>query len=484
MRILYVNWAPIWMGAEMGGGVNLYSLSMALEMKKKGHDVFAVSSGFTYNPGISAYIRKDRVHEGIESYEVVNSPILAPGFFNHEAPGLDLAAPVVERLFGELLREIRPDVVHFHNIEGFPASCIGVAGDAGARVVFSLHNYHPLCNQIYLLHRDETICGDYDDGNKCVHCIAPPPRERERLKRKAGWLIHRIPFGYRMWRLGGRILTNPRLRSLIAAVRGRRRGEESVPQARFDAGPDRSGAGYAHRRKGMVAALNRADLVLAVSQFVGTLYAGYGVRRDLIRCAHIGNAMAEIGLARSFSHVPKGADDRLKLVYMGICSAPKGLPFLLSTLDAMEDGELGRIDLHLHARGILGLEHLTGPLSGRLASLHLHDGYRFEDIPEILGGMDLGIVPPVWFDNAPQVVFEMLAMEVPVLGAAIGGIPDFVRDGENGLLFEPGDAASLTEKLRSVLLDTEMINRFREKITPMKTVAEHAGELEACYEKG
>lgn len=496
MRILYVNWAPLWMGAEMGGGVNLYSLSMALEMKQKGHEVFSISSGFAYDLGKKTYIKRGPDHKGIVNYEVVNSPVLAPGFFNHETPGQDLEEPVVEGLFSGLLRKIRPDIVHFQNIEGFPAKCIGTAKDYGAKVIFSLHNYHPVCNQIYLLHRDAAICEDYDNGEKCVHCIAPPPKIKETLKRRVAWAFHRVPLGGRLWNLSRALLLEPRFKGVIrfftdnaAGFYGGGRGGEDLNKVAQGAAPPAGGSpelpaqGYVERRKGMIAAINRADLVLSVSGFVGELYAGYGVRKELIKCAHIGNTMAEIGRSRTFSHRQKRAKDKLSLIFLGITSVPKGLPFLLSTLEKMGREELSGIDLHIHARGIAGLKKLTGPLSKKLSSLHLYDGYKFEKLPDILAGMDMGIVPPVWFDNAPQVVFEMLAMEVPVLGASIGGIPDFVKDGENGLLFEPGDAASLTGKLRSVLHDPEMINRFRQKIKPMKTVSEHADELGAYYEK-
>jgi glycosyltransferase involved in cell wall biosynthesis len=48
---------------------------------------------------------------------------------------------------------------------------------------------------------------------------------------------------------------------------------------------------------------------------------------------------------------------------------------------------------------------------------------------------------------------EAMASGVPVVAARAGGIPDVVSDGENGLLFTPGDTDELTAKLRQVLFD-------------------------------
>lgn len=55
---------------------------------------------------------------------------------------------------------------------------------------------------------------------------------------------------------------------------------------------------------------------------------------------------------------------------------------------------------------------------------------------------------------------EAISMATPVVAARVGGIPEIVRDGEEGLLFAPGDAASLTEKLATLLCDVELRKRL------------------------
>ena len=53
----------------------------------------------------------------------------------------------------------------------------------------------------------------------------------------------------------------------------------------------------------------------------------------------------------------------------------------------------------------------------------------------------------------PYSIVESLAAGTPVVGARIGGIPELVREGETGLLAEPGDASSLADAiLRAVEL--------------------------------
>ncbi len=65
--------------------------------------------------------------------------------------------------------------------------------------------------------------------------------------------------------------------------------------------------------------------------------------------------------------------------------------------------------------------------------------YDPADIPKLLVGRDVGVVPSVWWDNGPQTLIEMLNTGLPVLGAGLGGIPDLIRHEQNGMLFRGND---------------------------------------------
>lgn len=58
------------------------------------------------------------------------------------------------------------------------------------------------------------------------------------------------------------------------------------------------------------------------------------------------------------------------------------------------------------------------------------------------------------------VAMEAMACGVPPVGARAGGIPDVIRDGENGLMFTPGDLGDLTDKLGRLLFDPALRRRL------------------------
>lgn len=55
------------------------------------------------------------------------------------------------------------------------------------------------------------------------------------------------------------------------------------------------------------------------------------------------------------------------------------------------------------------------------------------------------VLPSEWYENAPMSVLESFAFGKPVLGARIGGIPEMIEPGENGLVFESGQVDELAE---------------------------------------
>jgi glycosyltransferase involved in cell wall biosynthesis len=64
-----------------------------------------------------------------------------------------------------------------------------------------------------------------------------------------------------------------------------------------------------------------------------------------------------------------------------------------------------------------------------------------------LDSLDLLVVPSVIEDPLPRVVHEAIGRGVPVLGSAIGGIPEMIREGETGLLVPPNDPDALRDAL-------------------------------------
>ncbi|PWB82114.1 MAG: hypothetical protein C3F08_00455 [Candidatus Methylomirabilota bacterium] len=77
-----------------------------------------------------------------------------------------------------------------------------------------------------------------------------------------------------------------------------------------------------------------------------------------------------------------------------------------------------------------------------------------ERVVEQYRGARFLVVPSLWFEGCPLVILEAMSNGLPVIASRIGGLPELVDDGVTGLLFEPGDAEELANKMRALWLDT------------------------------
>ena len=106
--------------------------------------------------------------------------------------------------------------------------------------------------------------------------------------------------------------------------------------------------------------------------------------------------------------------------------------------------------------GVKGWIVGTGPEEEKLRRLAVEIeadveflGYRTgDDLFDIIRRARAMVLPSEWYENAPISVLEAYALERPVIGADIGGIPELIRSGETGAIFSSGDVQSLAEQLR------------------------------------
>ncbi len=73
------------------------------------------------------------------------------------------------------------------------------------------------------------------------------------------------------------------------------------------------------------------------------------------------------------------------------------------------------------------------------------------------------IAASLWYENIPNSVLESMAQGTPVLASRHGSYLELVKDGETGLLFEPGHADDLSEKIKYLLSNPELCSKMGEE---------------------
>ena len=105
-------------------------------------------------------------------------------------------------------------------------------------------------------------------------------------------------------------------------------------------------------------------------------------------------------------------------------------------------------------------------------------GWR-DDVGAVLADLDLLVVPSTAAEATTRVILEAFSAGVPVVAYAIGGIPEIVRDSENGFLVPECEPAALAKKIEEVLgLDmTPIVERARADWEQRYTVERYRREM-------
>ena len=94
-------------------------------------------------------------------------------------------------------------------------------------------------------------------------------------------------------------------------------------------------------------------------------------------------------------------------------------------------------------------------------------------------------VPSRWYENFPYAVLEGMAAERAVVASAIGGIPEQIEHGVDGLLVPPSDSAAMAEAVGGLLSNRAEAQRMgkaaRERIAVRLDPTDHRRAVEAIY---
>jgi glycosyltransferase involved in cell wall biosynthesis len=83
-----------------------------------------------------------------------------------------------------------------------------------------------------------------------------------------------------------------------------------------------------------------------------------------------------------------------------------------------------------------------------------------EQVSSWLSIADCFVLPSLT-EGTPMVLLEAMAMEVPVVATDVGGVPDVVVDGVNGLLVRPADADALQDAMSALFVKPSLREKYR-----------------------
>jgi glycosyltransferase involved in cell wall biosynthesis len=207
-------------------------------------------------------------------------------------------------------------------------------------------------------------------------------------------------------------------------------------------------------RAAMLEVLHQADaLLIGCDSFAREVVERLGVERE--RFTIVPGA---VETARFTPHQPPGAaQDPVRLLYHGRVDRRKGALDFLHALALLDRGSFAAT-----ISGIGPDLDAARALAAELALDVAFTGYAdYAAAPAVYALGDV-FVSPTYAEGFSNTVLEAMASGLPVLSCRAVGVMDCLRDGENGLMVEPGDVPALAAALRRLIAEPALRTRLAE----------------------
>ena len=328
----------------------------------------------------------------------------------------------IEDSFSRFVAQIQPDLIHIQHVMALSARLLHLARKSGAPLLLTLHDYWFICGNSQLIWPDVQTCQGKAWGTNCVRCAAAA----------------RFPSRLVQW-----------LRPALAPL-------------------------FLYRDHIVGKAARQADLFISPSRFLIDQYIAAGFPAD--RFLHLENGL-RLEQIRQFPWQPAGGP--LRVTFLGSLAWQKGVHILVEAFSGLPS-DIARLQ-------IWGDPSVFPDYVKSLHDLSTHPDIQFmgrianERVGEVLADSDVMVVPSVWYENSPVVIQEARAAGVPVVASGHGALAEKVRHGVDGLLFPPGDVATLRRTLQRLVDEPDLLPRLRRNIPPPMDMDRHVQELEALY---
>lgn len=443
VQSMYILFITHFFPPTHNAGTENYTLGLAQAFQAKGHTVKVIcaegwQTGSKYWNGVTE-----------ETYDSVPVSRIHLNWTKAANPNQVLFESLpVEHWFNQFFKTHKPDIVHVTSTYSLGISTLRSTWDAGIPLVLTLMDFWFLCPRTVLLRGDGQLCNGQTTSWECQEC-----------------LLHDSNFYLRI-----RPLVLPQLRPIFWY------GITHVPVLARLRGARGMTLDMARRKHEIKASLRLPNIILSHSSFVQSMFKQADLSQRIL---HLPN-----GLDLSWAENYKGKNDSsvIRCGYIGQIMAIKGVHILIEAFRNLHLGEQARLDIWGSLTQDSSYTQKLQQLIGDAPSIKLQGRFEHEQLTQVLAEIDVLVVPSLWYENAPLVIQEAFATKTPVIATNLGGMAEAVIHDVNGLLFTQADAGDLARQLQRIVVEPDLLERLRNGIPPVKTVAEEVIELEAIYQ--
>ncbi len=426
-------------------GTEIYTYSLARELSKK-NKVYIFHRNNRLNE--KEYSLSYRIYQDIETFSLNNT------FRRYESFIDTYDNRHIAEKFSFILEKIRPDVVHIQHLLYLSIGIVTEIKKRNIPVVFTLNDYWLICPQGQLLKDNSYPCTNRDNSG-CIDCVYYQLRINKNIF-NVYYILKNILPGYFFQLIKKFYLS--RSKSLLLF---HERGINLIKE----------------RSLHMKNVSSCIDCFITPSRFIRSKFVEFGIPEDKISFLNYGFNL------ENFKDQSKMPSKRIRFGFIGSFLPAKGAHILIQAFNKIDykDAELKIYGRAASYKSLLMDYPRYLKKISRNKNITFMGGFDNMDAAKVFSEIDVLVVPSIWYENSPLVIQEAFATKTTVIASRIGGIPELIEDGVNGILFEPGNVDDLCTKLKSFAENPGLIQEMCKSICPPKSIEDNAREIDEIY---
>ncbi|MCD4676526.1 MAG: glycosyltransferase [Desulfobacula sp.] len=177
-------------------------------------------------------------------------------------------------------------------------------------------------------------------------------------------------------------------------------------------------------------------------------------------------------------------DKTMHLLYVGRISPEKGLETLIGALKHLNNKKFV-LSIAGDSESVYA-KKIISDIPEELCKKVIFMGHQNQTkIVDLYKKSDIVIVPSICYENMPNVVLEAMSHGKPVVATRLGSLLELISEGNNGLLYSPGDEKDLSDKLNNLIdsqsLRIKMGKMAKKYVRKNHNMADHLKKLSDIF---
>lgn len=421
-------------------GTEILTYETAKELQRRGHQV-EVWTGFPASVEVSESMRFD-------SY--IYDCILVQRFYHFYLQSISRSKwlefeynnVVFSELFSEFLKSKRPDIIHSFHLGNLSASLITECVKLNIPTVFTATDFWFVCPKCQLRMSDNSTCSG--PSANAINCLAHM-LNRDYLNLLPDWLLKLL-----VWAVKQIWWPEKRYLPLVPAILSRPAFLKRI--------------------------INHIDRVLVPTRLMEQTLLRYGLERGKIRYIPYG-----INLNNIERYPFKPAGEKVSIGFIGTIAEHKGAHVLLEAVRLLPEDLPVEIFIYGKLEEVPEYTARLKEIAGGDERIHFCGTFPNHKIGFVFSQLDCLVVPSIWYENTPLVIYSAQSTNTPVIATNLGGMAEVIRHEKNGLLFEKGDAVQLAHLIMRICEDRNLLSTLSANSIKPKSIPVYVNELEEVY---